>query len=85
MGNDGACVQSWHSKQEVLFNANPNGNNTRIMPTWYSYNQKWQLELVLLLTASGVFYNLASLSSAGISQKYYLTDESSSEHSIVMK
>lgn len=55
------------------------------MPTWYFYNQKWQLELVLLLTATSVFYNLASLSSAGISQKYYLTDESSSEHSIVMK
>lgn len=80
-----ACDQSLHSKQEVLFNENPDGNNAQIMPTCYSCNQKWQLELVLLLTASSVFCSRASLSSADTSQKYYLTDESSSEHSIVMK
>lgn len=84
MVND-ELVQSLHSKQEVLFNENPNGNNSQIMPACLSYNQNLQLELVLLLTASTVFCSLASLSSADTSQKYYLTDELSSEHSIVMK
>lgn len=55
------------------------------MATYFSYPQKWQLELLLLLTASSVFCCLASLSSADTLQKYYLTDESTSEHSILMK
>lgn len=54
------------------------------MATYFSY-QKWQLELLLLLTASSVFHSPVSPSSADILQKYYLTDESSSEHSILMK
>lgn len=64
MAND-ELVQSLHSKQEILFNENPN-NNSQIMPTCFAYNQKLQLELVLLLTASSVFCSLASLSSAYI-------------------
>lgn len=50
-------VLSLHSKQKVLFNENPNGNNSQIMPTHFSYNQKLQLELALLLTASSVFWH----------------------------
>lgn len=59
-------VQSLHSKQEVLFNENLNGNNSQIMPTCFSYNQKLHLELLLLLTGSRVLCSLASLSSAYI-------------------
>lgn len=53
-------------------------------PPCFCHNQK-ELELALLSTGSSVFCSLATLGSADISQEYYLADEPSSEHSIVMK
>lgn len=55
------------------------------MATYFSFNQKWKLQLLLLLTAGHVLCSLASHSSVDTLQKYHFTNELSSEHSILMK